>query len=362
MKNTIQNNFRFLFAGGGTGGHLFPALSIAESLKNINSNFDIRFVGTKNKIEAKVVPTKGYKFYSIWISGFHRKFTIENLLFPFKLIFSLLQSFILLKNFKPNVVVGTGGFVCGPILYVAEKIGIPTVIHESNSYPGVTTKLLASNASLTLLGFETTKKYLSKKSKCEFVGTPTREIGTIEKKLAVKFFSFDGRKKVLLVFGGSLGATSINNAIEKNLKILKETGMQIIWQTGKSDFENFKKYENKQIRVLPFINEMNMAFSAADIIVCRSGAMSVSEVLKAQKKAIFVPYPFAAANHQQMNAEEAVKYSVSEIISDDEIQNKLIEKIKMLLSKKETTKNVFKKNDVSKIIAKKIIQLANGKN
>ena len=140
-----------------------------------------------------------------------------------------------------------------------------------------------------------------------------------------------------------MGATSINNAIEKNLKILKETGMQIIWQTGKSDFENFKKYENKQIRVLPFINEMNMAFSAADIIVCRSGAMSVSEVLKAQKKAIFVPYPFAAANHQQMNAEEAVKYSVSEIISDDEIQNKLIEKIKMLLSKKETTKNVFKK-------------------
>ena len=238
-----RNGIRILIAGGGTGGHLYPALAIAEEIRRQNPDAEFLFVGTHKKIEEKVVPSFGFKFKTIWISGFHRKVIISNLLFPLKVVVSFIQSLILILQFRPNVAVGTGGYVCGPILYTASFLRIPVLLHESNSYPGITTKLLASRATRIFLGFEAAKKYLKNNASFEVVGTPVRQnLNSASRQQALECFGLSSEKKIVLAFGGSQGAASINQAIAIGLDSGKCKDFQFIWQTGNNDYGIHKRY------------------------------------------------------------------------------------------------------------------------
>ncbi|MFH0988709.1 MAG: undecaprenyldiphospho-muramoylpentapeptide beta-N-acetylglucosaminyltransferase [bacterium] len=317
---------RILIAAGGTGGHLFPALAIADELKRMRPSAEILFVGTKEKIETRIVPQRGYAFQTIWISGLHRRLTIENLLFPLKVCVSLLQSFFLIRRFQPHAVIGTGGYVCGPVLYVASLINIPVFIHESNSFPGVTTRMLAGRAERVYIAFEVSKRWLKRTDHVELVGTPTREsLGTIPAAEGRKFFQLDPARKTVLVMGGSLGAASINTAVLDMLDTVIAADIQLIWQTGKADFERIKSVvgEKRFAWLGPFIDTMEYALGAADVVVCRAGATTIAELTRTGKPAILIPYPHAAADHQTHNAQSLVDAGAALMIADTEVRSKL---------------------------------------
>ena len=323
-------SFRIIFAGGGTGGHLFPAIAIADEIKNLCPDAKILFIGTKNKIEARIVPQKNYDFKPIWISGFHRGFRPNNLLFPLKVIVSFMQAYSIIKNFKADAVVGTGGYVSGPVLRAAAFLKVPTLIHEQNSYPGVTTRLLAAKVDEVHLTFESSKKYFSGVENIFITGNPTRSIlENVERSKALQYFNFDPAEKckTILVFGGSLGAQSINNAVEKHLESILTNSLRLIWQTGKEDFERIRnkvaKYSPNQIWVNAFIDRMDFAYSAGDLVVCRAGATTIAELTRLGKAAILVPYPHAAANHQVENARSLSENGAAEIIYDHDVEKKL---------------------------------------
>ena len=323
-----------LLAGGGTGGHLFPALAIADEIKRLEPSSQFLFLGTKGKIEARVVPQRGYPFRTIWISGFHRRVTVDNLLFPVKVVVSLLQSFFVIRRFRPDVVVGTGGYVCGPILFVASLLGIPTVIHESNSFPGITTRLLATRASAIFIAFDDARKWLKRTDHVRLIGTPTRDaLGTIGKAEASAFFHLTVNKKTLLVFGGSLGAASINDAVLQALPDLTAADVQLIWQTGQTDFERIRNAAaGEEFGWLgPFIDKMEYAFGAADLVLCRSGATTLAELTRVGKPAILVPYPFAAGDHQTHNARSLADAGAAVMISDKDVRQTLKEQVLQLL-------------------------------
>ena len=324
-----------MLAGGGTGGHLFPALAIADEIKRLEPASRFLFLGTKGKIEARVVPQRGYPFRSIWISGFHRRLTVDNLLFPVKVVVSLVQSLFVIRQFRPDVVIGTGGYVCGPILFVASMLGIPTVIHESNSYPGVTTRLLAKRVTSVFIAFDAARRWLKRTDHVRLVGTPTREIlGTVSKEEGRTFFHIATSKKTLLVFGGSLGASSINNAVLEAIPELLAANVQLIWQTGQSDYERVRKSSgNKNTGWLgPFIDKMEYAFGAADLVICRAGATTLAELTRVGKPAIVVPYPFAAGDHQTHNARSLADAGAAVMIADQDVRKNLKETAISLLS------------------------------
>ena len=315
-----------LLAGGGTGGHLFPALAIADEIRKLNPEADILFVGTKGKIEARVVPARGYAFRTIWISGFHRTLRLSNLLFPLKIAVALVQSFILVRKFRPDVVVGTGGYVCGPVLYAASVLRIPTVVHESNSYPGVTTRALAKRATKVFTAFETTSKWLTGIAGIEVIGTPTRDgLEKISREEAIAFFGLAAKQKTVLVFGGSLGASSINDAILGVVDELMSKRIQLIWQTGEQEFERIKKGLGSKLVgwVGPFIEKMECAYAAADLVVCRAGAVTLAELTRLGKPVILVPYPHAAADHQRYNAKSLEDVGAARMISDEEVAERI---------------------------------------
>jgi UDP-N-acetylglucosamine--N-acetylmuramyl-(pentapeptide) pyrophosphoryl-undecaprenol N-acetylglucosamine transferase len=319
-----------LLAGGGTGGHLFPALAIADEIKQLEPASRFLFLGTKGKIEARVVPQRGYAIRMIWISGFHRRLTIDNLLFPLKVIVSLVQSLFVIRQFRPDLVIGTGGYVCGPILFVASLLGIPTVIHESNSYPGVTTRLLAKRVTSIFIAFDEARRWLKRTDHVRLIGTPTRKIlGTASKEEGCSFFHIAADKKTLLVFGGSLGAASINDAVLESIPELLAAGIQLIWQTGQGDYERMRKaLGNKNIGWLaPFIDKMEYAFGAADLVVCRSGATTIAELTRVGKPAIVIPYPFAAGDHQTHNARSLADGGAAVMIADNEMGRNLKENV-----------------------------------
>jgi UDP-N-acetylglucosamine--N-acetylmuramyl-(pentapeptide) pyrophosphoryl-undecaprenol N-acetylglucosamine transferase len=316
-----------LLAGGGTGGHVFPALAIADEIKRIEPDARFLFIGTKAKIEARVVPEHGYPFDTIWISGFHRRLTVDNLLFPLKVVVSLVQSLFVIRRFRPDVVVGTGGYVCGPILYVAALLRIPTVIHESNSFPGITTRFLAPRVSKVFVAFEDARRRLKRTDHVTVIGTPTREaLGTIAKEIGYSFFGLDKGRKTLLVFGGSLGAASINDAVLGSLSELMRSGFQLIWQTGQSEYERvLAVVGNRPVGWLgPFIDKMEYAAAAADLIVCRAGATTLAELTIVGKPAILVPYPYAAGDHQTYNARTLVDAGAAIMISDQNLGQELL--------------------------------------
>jgi UDP-N-acetylglucosamine--N-acetylmuramyl-(pentapeptide) pyrophosphoryl-undecaprenol N-acetylglucosamine transferase len=323
-----------LVAGGGTGGHLFPALAIADEIRRLQPKATILFLGTKGKIETRVVPERGYPLRMIWISGLHRRLTIDNLLFPLKVLVSIVQSFFIIRQFRPDAVVGTGGYVCGPILFVASMLGIPTVVHESNSYPGVTTRLLAKRVTTIFIAFEEARHWL-KRADVTLVGTPTRDIlVTIPRDEGRKFFQISPDKKTLLVFGGSLGAASINDAVLESLEGLMKAGIQLIWQTGRIDYERVRQAVNDRTVgwLGPFIDRMEYAFGAADLVLCRAGATTIAELTRVGKPAVVVPYPLAAADHQTHNAQAMADAGAAVMIADTEIKRKLKESVLGLLS------------------------------
>jgi UDP-N-acetylglucosamine--N-acetylmuramyl-(pentapeptide) pyrophosphoryl-undecaprenol N-acetylglucosamine transferase len=317
-----NRHLHILIAGGGTGGHLYPALAIADEIKKQRPDAEFLFVGTRDKIEARVVPQRGYRFAAIWISGFHRSLSRTNLLFPIKVVVSLVQSFFLIRKFQPDAIVGTGGYVCGPILYVGRLFRIPTFIHESNSYPGVTTRMLAGRATKVFTAFDVTNKWLKQTVNVELVGTPTRSsLEQVSRKGAIEFFGLDARKQTVLVFGGSLGAGSVNRALTTIAPALAATNIQLIWQTGEKDYQGVKdKVGGSAVGWIgSYIDRMEYAYAAADIVISRSGATTIAELTRIGKAAILVPYPFAAADHQTMNAKSMAERGAAVVVSDSNV-------------------------------------------
>ena len=295
---------RFIISGGGTGGHIFPAIAIADELKRRLPDAEILFVGAKDRMEMQKVPQAGYPIEGLWISGLQRKFSWQNLLFPLKFISSLLKSRSINKRFKPDAVIGTGGFASGAVVKVAGQMGIPTFIQEQNSYAGITNKMLAKNAHKICVAYDAMEQFFPKE-KIVKTGNPIRDgLPNIAeyRSEGLSYFHLDSQRKTLLVLGGSLGARRINQLIEQQLPLFEQLGVQVLWQCGKLYYEEYKKYNSEQVRVLAFIDRMELAYAAADVIISRAGASSVSELCVVGKPVIFIPSPNVAEDHQTKNA------------------------------------------------------------
>lgn len=316
--------YKFLFAGGGTGGHLFPAVAVAEAIKEIKPSAEILFVGTKNKIEGTVIPELGFAFKSIWIKGFYRKFDLRNILFPLRLIVSIAQSLIINLVYKPKVAIGSGGYAAGPAIWAAWVLGAKIILLEQNSYPGITTRLLERYANEIHLSFQDSKKYLRRMNVHHLTGNPVRKnLGSGNKLDALKLFGLSAEKKTLLVLGGSLGARSINNAMKKNIELIIENGIQIIWQTGKNYYNDYKNLDSKMVRVKDFIDDMNAAYSACDLMLARAGATTIAEILVLGIPCVLVPSPNVAENHQYYNAKSLTDKSAAILIEDHKVAEEL---------------------------------------
>ncbi|HMN47568.1 MAG TPA: undecaprenyldiphospho-muramoylpentapeptide beta-N-acetylglucosaminyltransferase [Ignavibacteriaceae bacterium] len=364
MKNSITP-YRFLFAGGGTGGHLYPAIAVADEIKRLKPESEILFVGTKSKIEGRVIPQLGYGFKSIWIKGFSRKFNLSNILFPIKLVVSILQSIFISFKFKPRVAIGSGGYVAGPAIWGASVMGAKIILMESNSYPGVTTRLLEKYADEVHITFEDSKKYLRHPEKIKLTGNPVRsELGKTNKSDALKYFGLDENKFTILILGGSLGAQSINDAVANCLEDLEKNNFQIIWQTGKNYYDNYKKFNFTSVKILDFIDDMNKAYSACDLLVARAGATTIAELSVLGIPSILIPSPHVAENHQYYNAKSLADNGAAVLIKDSELKDSLKNEIlnlakdkNLLKSLSENAKKIARPNAANEI-AKSAINYA----
>ncbi|HTO36436.1 MAG TPA: undecaprenyldiphospho-muramoylpentapeptide beta-N-acetylglucosaminyltransferase [Flavobacterium sp.] len=329
---------RILISGGGTGGHIFPAIAIADELRYRFPDCKILFVGAKDKMEMQKVPQAGYEIKGLWISGIQRKLSWQNLIFPLKLVSSLWQSFRIIKTFKPDVVIGTGGFASGPLLQVAAMKGKPTLIQEQNSYPGITNKILGKKVQKICVAYEGLEKFFPK-DKIVISGNPVRQDltdSTEKKNDALIYFDLDADKKTLLVLGGSLGAKKINQLIANELENIIENNIQIIWQCGKLYFDDYTKFnENPNVKVFSFIDRMDLVYAAADIIISRAGASSVSELSLVGKPVIFIPSPNVAEDHQTKNASVVVAKGGAIMIKEKELENVFNDVFEDLLANEE---------------------------
>ncbi|TAF73950.1 MAG: undecaprenyldiphospho-muramoylpentapeptide beta-N-acetylglucosaminyltransferase [Flavobacterium sp.] len=318
-----MSKLKFILSGGGTGGHIYPAIAIANELKRRYPDAKILFVGAKDKMEMQKVPQAGYPIKGLWIAGIQRKLTLQNALFPFKLLSSLWESRKILKSFKPDVVIGTGGFASGPLLNVANSLNIPTLIQEQNSYPGITNKLLSKKAAKICVAYENLERFFPKE-KMILTGNPVRQdlIDVSSKREeAIAFFKLDPKKKTLLILGGSLGARRINQLIEKELQGILSQKVQIIWQCGKLYLEDYSKYNSSQVQVVAFIERMDLVYAAADVVISRAGASSVSELCIVGKPVIFIPSPNVAEDHQTKNAQAIVDKKGSIMIKESALED-----------------------------------------
>lgn len=318
-----MKKLKFILSGGGTGGHIYPAVAIANELKSRFPDAEFLFVGANDKMEMQKVPQAGYKIEGLWIAGLQRKLTLQNAMFPFKLISSLWKSRSIIKEFKPNVVIGTGGFASGPLLQMANTLHIPTVIQEQNSYPGITNKILSKKANKICVAYENLGRFFPK-DKMILTGNPVRQdLIDIEGKRAeaIQYFNLDANKKTLLVLGGSLGARRMNQLIEKELDKFIAQDVQVIWQCGKLYFEDYKKYNQNNVQVLAFIDRMDLVYAAADIVISRAGASSVSELCIVGKPVIFIPSPNVAEDHQTKNAQAIVDKKGALMLKESELDS-----------------------------------------
>lgn len=318
-----MTKYKFILSGGGTGGHIYPAIAIANELKLQFPDAEFLFVGARDKMEMQKVPQAGYEIKGLWIAGLQRKLTLQNLMFPLKLASSLLESKRIIKKFKPNVVIGTGGFASGPLLQAAGSAGIPTVVQEQNSYPGITNKLLSKKANAICVAYENLERFFSKE-KIVLTGNPVRQdLIDIESKReeAIAFYGLDPNKKTLLVLGGSLGARRINQLIEKELQNFLSQDVQVIWQCGKLYFEDYKKYNQPNVKVVDFIERMDFVYAASDVIISRAGASSVSELCIVGKPVIFIPSPNVAEDHQTKNAQAIVDAKGAILLKESELDS-----------------------------------------
>ena len=318
-----MKKLKFILSGGGTGGHIYPAVAIANELKSRFPDAEILFVGASDKMEMQKVPQSGYQIEGLWIAGLQRKLTLQNAMFPFKLMSSLWKSRSIIMEFKPDVVIGTGGFASGPLLQMANVLNIPTLIQEQNSYPGITNKILSKRARKICVAYENLGRFFSK-SKMILTGNPVRQdLIDIESKReeAIQYFNLDPNKKTLLVLGGSLGARRVNQLIEKELKNFQSQDVQVIWQCGKFYFEEYNKYNGNNVQVLAFIDRMDLVYAAADIVISRAGASSVSELCIVGKPVIFIPSPNVAEDHQTKNAKSIVDRKGALMIKESELNS-----------------------------------------
>ena len=302
--NTSEHEFRFILSGGGTGGHIYPAIAIANELKKRYPRAEFLFVGAKDRMEMEKVPQAGFKIEGLWITGLQRKLTLKNLMFPFKLISSLIRAGEIVSRFKPHAVIGTGGFASGPLLRVASGRGIPCVLQEQNSYAGITSKLLKDRVAKICVAYDGMEQFFPAE-KIIKTGNPVRSDLVAVKndsKEALEFFGFKPGKPTVFILGGSLGARRINQLIEKELGFFEELGIQLLWQCGKLYFEEYKKFESATIKVFDFVSRMDLAYAAGDIMISRAGAGSVSELCIVGKPVLFIPSPNVAEDHQTKNA------------------------------------------------------------
>jgi len=327
-----------IISGGGTGGHIFPAIAIANTLRARIPGIDILFIGAKDKMEMEKVPAAGYPIEGLWISGLQRKLTWKNLSFPFKVISSLIKARTIINRFKPDVVVGVGGFASGPVLRIATNKSIPSVIQEQNSFPGITNRLLSKKVNKICVAYDGMEKYFPKE-KIVLTGNPVRkDVIEIEGKKdeAHKYFELESGKKTVLVIGGSQGALAINKSIHADLGKFIKHNFQLIWQTGKYYFETAqaaaKDMSSNGIRVKEFIDKMDYAYSLADVIISRAGAIAISEICAVGKPVILVPLPTAAEDHQTRNATSLVQKNAAIMVCDAEVNSKLTDMVIQLLN------------------------------
>ncbi len=330
---------KYIISGGGTGGHIFPAIAIANAIKKRNPEADILFIGAKGKMEMEKVPAAGYPIEGLNIQGLQRKLCVQNLQFPFKLMNSLHNARNIIRKFKPDAVIGVGGYASGPTLRVASKKRIPCLIQEQNSYPGITNKLLAKRVHKICVAYPDMDRFFPKE-KIILTGNPIREelcASSISKKQALAFFNFSDKKPMILVVGGSLGARSLNNSTLKGLEKLEKAGIQLLWQCGKYYFEGLKNQteQSENYMLTAFINRMDMAYAAADIVISRAGALSISELSALGKASIFVPSPNVAEDHQKKNAMVLVNKKAAIMVEDKDAEEKLIDTAIQLINNKE---------------------------
>ncbi len=327
-----MNALRVIISGGGTGGHIFPAIAIANALRKRQPDTKVLFVGANGRMEMEKVPQAGYEIKGLNIAGFQRGSIVKNLTLPFKLVGSLLSANSIVRSFKPNVAIGVGGYASGPLLRVAGFAGVPTVIQEQNSFAGVTNKLLAKNARVICTAYEGMEKVFPK-DKIVLTGNPVRaEIVNMTKgdnnlkTQAYEYFGLSARRKTVLIIGGSLGARTLNESVEAAINRIKEGDVQILWQTGKVYFEQCKQVGNgvSQLKTLQFIDRMDLAYACADVIISRAGALSISELQLVGKPVILVPSPNVTDDHQTHNAMALVNKGAAIMIKDSEAKLNLI--------------------------------------
>jgi UDP-N-acetylglucosamine--N-acetylmuramyl-(pentapeptide) pyrophosphoryl-undecaprenol N-acetylglucosamine transferase len=357
---------RVLMAAGGTGGHVYPAIAIADAIARLQPDADIWFAGTRDRMEWKTVPRYGYKIKSIWISGLHRRFTIQNILFPLKLAVSVIQSFILLKTFKPDVVIACGGFASGPIGWAAAKLGITLILQEQNSFPGITNRMLGKHAALIYTAFENAASHFPEE-KVQLTGNPVRNrLAIKEKNEALKAFDFSSDSPVLLILGGSGGALALNEAMIKHLDELhNQLNIQIIWQSGekytKGILDKVRISDYPNLRLLGFIEDMPSAYGAADLVITRAGAGTCSELMNLGQPAILVPSPNVAGDHQSKNAESLVSTGAAHLLREEHLEKEFAISIKQLIRNQNKLAEMSKsmkalaRPDAADVIAKDIL-------
>ena len=347
-----MKQLKIIISGGGSGGHIFPAVAIAKSLIEKNKNIEFLFVGAKDKMEMEKIPNEGFKIVGLWISGFHRGKILKNLLFPIKLFFSLIKSFFLIKKFDPDLVIGTGGFASGPILYIASKFNVPTLIQEQNSYAGLTNKILSKHVNSICVAYENMDRFFPR-NKIIITGNPVRKkiikipSDHIDKS---NLFNLNSENKTILIIGGSLGARTINETVGNGLEIFKQHNLNIIWQTGKSFSEKANELiaaiNTRGITTHTFIKKIEIAYGLADIIVSRAGAIAISELFVVGKPVILIPSPNVAENHQYKNAQSLVNKNAAILVKDSKANNKLVDEIIKLQNNpilmKELSENIKK--------------------
>ncbi|HLO38617.1 MAG TPA: undecaprenyldiphospho-muramoylpentapeptide beta-N-acetylglucosaminyltransferase [Lacibacter sp.] len=358
---------KVILAGGGTGGHIFPAVAIANAIRKLQPDAKILFVGAKGRMEMEKVPQAGYEIKGIDIIGFNRSSLIKNVGLPFKLIRSFVQVRSIINQFKPDAVIGVGGYSSFPVLRFAQSKGIASFIHESNSFPGKANIMLGKKATKVFVASDGMEKFFPAQ-KIMITGNPVRasiSLSTITKEEGLKYFGLETTKKTVLVVGGSLGAKSINEAIDAGLDEFEKNNLQLIWQTGKIYVEKAKaraagKYN---VWVNEFISQMEHAYSAADVVISRAGAMAISEICLVAKAAVFVPYPHAAEDHQTVNAKHLVAKHAALMVKDSEAKEKLVSSI-IALAKDEAKQNELKQHiaklgvaDADTVIATEVLKL-----
>ncbi len=337
--------YKFIISGGGTGGHIYPAVAIANELKVRYPDAEFLFVGAEDRMEMEKVPQAGYPIKGLWISGLQRSLSLKNLLFPFKLISSLWKSKKILKSFKPNVAIGTGGYASAPLLKVASNNKIPCLIQEQNSHAGITNKWLSGKVKRICVAYDGMEKYFPS-NKIQLTGNPVRQdlLDISEKREeAINFFKLNSKKKTLLVLGGSLGARTINSLISSSMDYFSKLDLQIIWQCGSFYFETYKNMGTENVQVHAFLNRMGLAYAASDFIISRAGALSVSELCLVGKPVIFIPSPNVSEDHQTKNAKSISSKNAAILIEEKELDAQFEKEFSSLFNSEEIQKELSKK-------------------